>query len=269
MSLFWLRVSLALYSLGLLDALLTVITRRSRLFRYALGSISLGGVFHLVSIVEAGLSTGRLPVASFHEAVSFLAFLVVVVFLLVYWRYQFQALGVFIFPLVFMLTLAAAVGPDRTPGGEPVLRSAWLYLHAGMFFLGHAMLFLTFVAGLMYLLQERELKRKKPRAFYHRLPPLEALDDLANKTLALGFPFITVGIIIGAVFASAKMGADWPLDPKVAWSFVTWAIYLGLIFSRWTAGWRGRKAAYLAIAGFFAVVVSWSASSSLHSFLSR
>lgn len=269
MSLFWLRLSLALYSLGLLDALITVITRRSRLFRFALGSISLAVVFHLVSLVEAGLSAGRLPVASFHEAVSLLAFLIALLFLLIYWRYRFEALGVFIFPLVFMLTLAAAVGPDRAPGEGPLLHSFWLYLHAGLFILGHAMLFVTFASGLMYLLQEWELKRKKPRAFYYRLPPLESLDELARRTLALGFLFVTPAIIIGAIFASAKMGADWPLDPKVAWSFVTWFIYLGLIFSRWTAGWRGRKAAYFAIAGFCAVVVSWSASSNIHSFLSR
>ena len=273
MSLFWLRVTLALYSLGLLHALLTVITRRPRLFRYALGSISLGAVFHLVSIVEEGLGRGRLPVAIFTEAVSFLAFLITVLFLLVYWRYQFQALSVFVFPLVFMLTLWAAIGPERPPVEDPLLRSAWLYAHATLFFLGYAMLFVTFVAGLMYLLQERELKRKTRRAFYHRLPALEAIDDLAHKTLAIGFPFITLGIITGAVFAGAKMGvktgAGWALDPKVAWSFVTWIIYLGLIFSRWTAGWRGRKAAYFAIAGFFAVVVTWGASGNLHSFMSR
>lgn len=270
MSLFWLRVTLALYSLGLLHALLTVITRRTRLFRYALVSISLGAVFHLVSIVEDGLASGRLPIATFNEAVSFLAFLLTALFLLWYWRYRFQALSVFVFPLVFMLTLTAALGgPDQPPVLDPMLRSAWLYIHATMFFLGHAMLFVTFVAGLMYLLQEGELKRKKSRALFHRLPPLETIDDLANKTLALGFPFITGGIIMGAVFASSKMGPGWPLDPKVAWSFVTWVIYLGLIFSRWTAGWRGRKAAYFAIAGFCAIVVTWGASGSLHSFMSR
>ncbi len=269
MTLFWLRVALALYSLGLLHALLTVITRRTRLFRYALGAFSLGVVFHLVSIVEGGLSVGQFPVTTFTGAVSFLAFVITVSFLLVYWRYQFEALSVFVFPLVFMLTLSAAVGPARPPVEDPLLRSAGLYLHAMLFFLGHAMLFVTFVAGLMYLLQERELKQKKPRAFYYRLPPLEAVDDLARKTLALGFPFITLGIITGAVYASARTGADWALDPKVAWSFITWLIYLALICSRWAAGWRGRKAAYFAIAGFCAVVVSWGASSNLHAFMSR
>ena len=268
MSLFWLRATLALYSLGLVHALITMVTRRSRMFRYALGSIVLGAVLHLVSLVEAGSGAQRLPIASFSEAVSFLAFVITVLFLSIYWRYHFEALSVFVFPLVFMLTLASALAPDRN-SAEPLLHSGWLYVHGGLIFIGHAMLFVTFAAGLMYLLQERELKSKKPRAFYYRLPPLEALDDLAHKTLAMGFPALTVGIIIGAFYASARMGPDWPLDPKIAWSFVTWFIYLGLICSRWTVGWRGRKAAYFAIAGFCAVVVSWGTSSNIHAFLRR
>ena len=95
------------------------------------------------------------------------------------------------------------------------------------------------------------------------------LDDLGQKTLAAGFPLVSIAITIGAYFASQRMGQGWPLDPKVAWSFVTWLIYLGLVFFRWTAGWRGRKAAYLAIAGFASVVVSWGVSSNIHTFMQR
>ena len=268
MSLFWLRVALALYALGLLHALITVVGRRTQTFRYALAAISLGAVLHTVAIVEVGLTSHRFPVATFQEAVSFLALLVAVVFLLAYWKYRLEALGVFMFPLVFMLTVAAVFTND-VPNEGPVLRSFWLPLHAGMFFLGDTLLFLTFVGALMYLLQERELKSKKPRAFYYRLPPLSVLDDLSQKTLAAGFPLVTIAIVIGAFFASQRMGRDWPLDHRVAASFVTWLIYLVLIFFRWTAGWRGRKAAYLAIVGFASVIVSWGVSSNMHSFMKR
>lgn len=265
MSLLWLRVSLVLYSLGLAHALLTVLTRRTKLFRFALGAIALGAVFHLVSIVEEAVELEHFPATNFHQSVSFLAFSITCAFLLAYWRYQFQALSVFTFPLVFMLTLSAAVG--QSPRLEnPLLRSGWLYVHVILLFAGYALLFVTFVAGLMYLLQERELKSRKPRALFHRLPPLEQLDELAHKTLALGFPFMTLGMISGAVWASAELGSGWQLDPKVALSFVTWLIYLALIFTRWTAGWRGRKAAYFAIAGFVAAVVTWGANSGFHSF---
>ena len=263
----WLRVALALYSLGLLHSILTVVGRKQRVFRIALGAISLGAVFHLVALIEGGLATQHFPVTTLPEAASLAAFLLAGSFLLVYWRYRFHSISVFVFPLVFVLTLAAAV--DRGPYTElPLLRTAWLYIHVSLIILGYTALFLTFVAGVMYLILERELKSKKPRAFYHRLPPLETIDDLAYKSLTIGFPFITLGIVSGAFWASSVWGPSWPLDPKIALSFTTWLIYLSLVFARWSVGWRGRKAAYFAIAGFVAILVTWGTNSGLHSFVS-
>src|SRR5438552_9221880 len=98
MSLFWLRVALALYAFGLLHALITVVGRRTQTFRYALAAISFAAVFHLVSLVEAGLTGGtHFPSTTFQEAVSLLAFVIALVFLLVYWKYKLEALGVFMF----------------------------------------------------------------------------------------------------------------------------------------------------------------------------
>lgn len=264
----WLKVALALYSLGLLHAILTVVKRRERLFRVGWGALSLGIVFHLVALVEDGLAAQHFPVTSLAEAASFFAFLLAGAFLLVYWRYKFQSISVFVFPLVFVLTLTAAVGRGSEVLFPPVLRTAWLYLHVSLIILGYTAFFLTFAAGIMYLIQEHELKSKKPHAFYYRLPPLESIDDLAYKSLAIGFPFITLGMITGAIWASMVWGSRWPLDPKVAWSFVSWLIYLALLFTRWSAGWRGRKAAYFAIAGFAVILVTWGTNSGMHSFVS-
>ncbi len=268
MQLLWLRVALALYSLGLLHSILTVVGRKQRVFRVALGAISLGAVFHLVALVEDGLTTRHFPVTTLQEATSLAAFLLASSFLLVYWRYRFRSISVFVFPLIFVLTFAAAVDRGETLAGNPLLQTTWLYIHVSLIVLGYTALFLTFVAGVMYLIQERELKSKKPRAFYHRLPPLETIDDLAYKSLSIGFPFITLGIISGGLWASSVWGPAWPLDPKIALSFMTWLIYLSLLFARWSVGWRGRKAAYFAIVGFLAMLVTWGTNSGLHSFVS-
>ena len=75
----------------------------------------------------------------------------------------------------------------------------WVWLHVGLFLLGYAALFITFSAAVMYLIQERELKSKKPRAFYYRLPPLTKLDQVGNQTLAFGFVCVTLGLIIASV----------------------------------------------------------------------
>jgi len=264
----WLRVALALYSLGLLHAIVTVIKRRERLFRAAMAAISLGLVFHLVALVEDGVAIRHFPITTLAEAASLTAFLLAGAFLLVYWRYRYQSISVFVFPLVFVLTLTAAVEHSSAVWGPPFLQTAWLYLHVSLIILGYTAFFLTFAAGVMYLIQEHELKSKKPKAFYYRLPPLEIIDDLAYKSLAVGFPFITLGIITGALWASSVWGSRWPTDPKIAWSFVSWFIYLLLLFTRWSAGWRGRKAAYFAIAGFAVILVTWGTNSGMHSFVS-
>src|SRR3990170_169984 len=266
---FWLRIALVLYSLGLLHAILTVVGRRQKIFRVALAAISLGAIFHLVALVEDGLALGHFPATNLREAASLLAFLLAAAFLLVHWRYRFQSLGVLLFPLVFVLTLPAALDRSTDTWELPILRTAWLYLHVSFIVLGYTAFFLTFAAGIMYLIQERELKSKRPRAFYYRLPPLEAIDDLAYKSLTIGFPFITLGIISGALWASAVWGPSWPTDPKIAWSFATWVIYLMLLCARWVGGWRGRKAAYFAIVGFIALLVTWGTNSGMHSFVLR
>ena len=268
MTLLWLRVALALYSLGLLHAILTVIQRREKLFQAGLGAISLGVVFHLVALVEDGLAVRHFPVTSLAEAASFFAFLLAISFLLVYWKYRIHSLSVFIFPLVFVLTLIAAVEHSTYAWGPPLLRTTWLYLHVPLIILGNTAFFLTFAAGVMYLIQEHALKSKKPRAFYNRLPPLEVIDDLAYKSLAVGFPFITLGIVTGALWASSVWGPGWSRDPKIALSFVSWIIYLLLLVTRWSAGWRGRKAAYFAIVGFAIILVTWGTNRGLHSFVS-
>lgn len=266
---FWLRTALVLYSLGLLHAILTVVGRREKLFRVAWAAITLGAIFHLVALVEDGLAVGHFPITNLRESASLLAFLLAAGFLLVYWRYRFQSLSVLVFPLVFVLTLPAAFDRSTDAWDLPILRTTWLYLHVSLIVLGYAAFFLTFAAGILYLIQERELKSKRPRAFYYRLPPLEAIDDLAYKSLTIGFPFITLGIVSGALWASSVWGPTWPTDPKIAWSFATWVIYLLLLCARWIAGWRGRRAAYIAIAGFFAILVTWSTNSGMHSFVLR
>ena len=131
--------------------------------------------------------------------------------------------------------------------------------------LGYTGLFLTSVGAIMYLIQERALKSKHPVRFYNWLPSLEICDDLAYRSLAIGFPLITLGIITGALWAEGQ-GFLWERDAKVLFSFFTWFVYLLLIFYRLIAGWRGRKAAYLYIVGFIGVLVTFLGVGGIHTF---
>jgi ABC-type uncharacterized transport system permease subunit len=267
MSVLWLRVAAVLYSLGLLHAILTVVQRRDYMFRYALGAFRMGAVLHFVSLVEEGLSTGRCPVNNFYESISLCAFVISFLYLFVYWRYKLESLSVFIFPLVSITTLVAALANPVTAWSSPVIRNAWLTTHIVLVLLGYAALLLTAVGSVVYLVQERELKRKKPRKFYHRLPPLGTLDEMISKSMALGFVFITLAVIAGSTWGFIEHGTRWIADPKIAISFVTWGIYLAMVCLRVSAGWRGRKAAIMVIVALCCSAITWVAHNGLQKML--
>ncbi len=256
-SVIWLRVAAALYSLGLVDAVFLLTRQKETFFRPALWAFALGGLFHLVSIVEQGMMLHQFPVDDIYQRLSLCAFLITVSFLFAYWKYRTASLSVFIFPLVFVIALVAALGNTVTAWSSPALRNTWLIAHIVFIFLGYAALLFTAVAAVLYLFQEQRLKRKLTNGVRFRLPPLGVLDDLVSSSLGLGFVFITIGIIIGTVWASAELGMRWIRDPRIGISFVTWGIYLVLVFFRTSAGWRGRKAAVLAIVALCASVVTW------------
>lgn len=270
-NLLWLWVALVLYSLGLAHALLTVVRRRPEWFRLALAAFGLGFFFHFVSLVETWMALDRFPATNIAGASSLFAFLITLGFLLVYWRYGVTSLSVFVFPIVFVMTLASALSQNAAAarGVAPVALRGWVPVHVSFTLVGYAALILAFLAGVMYLIQEHELKRRRPRAFYHRLPPLDTIDRLGSLALSVGFPFITVGLLIGAVGAAGSLGPGWMADPKVALSFALWVIYLLLVVSRTGAGWRGHKAAVFSIVGLLMALVSWSANyvSDFHGFL--
>ncbi|HKX00165.1 MAG TPA: cytochrome c biogenesis protein CcsA [Bryobacteraceae bacterium] len=270
MSIIWLRVAAGLYSLSLLHAILTVTRRRAYAFPVALGALTLGGIFHLVSIVEQGVAIDHFPASGFYESMSLCAFLITALFLFVYWRYRLESLSVFIFPLVFVMALVASLGrPVASTWSSQTVRDAWLMTHVVLVLLGFAALLFTAVAAILYLLQERELKRKKPRSFYHRLPPLGTLDDLITKFMGLGFVLITLAVIVGSTWAFVEFGTRWVTDPKIGISFFTWGIYLAMVFLRISAGWRGRKAAVMAITALGCSALTWAAHAQLQNVLVR
>jgi cytochrome c-type biogenesis protein CcsB len=124
-------------------------------------------------------------------------------------------------------------------------------------FLADASFAIAFGVGIMYLIQERQLKRKNPGAFYRRLPNLDVLDELDYKAIALGFPLLTLAIVTGSIWANSAWGYYWGWEPKEIWSLITWLIYAAYLHARLVGGWRGRKAAYLAVIGFAIVIFTF------------
>ena len=259
MALIWLRVALVCYAVGLLYALVAFSRASETLSRIVLHSAYLGMVFHLVSLTEAVFASGQLTLASAHNSESLLAFLIMVVFMLTYLVYKTTAPGIVVFPLVFLLTFLAATTQQPVVFTSLVVRKGWLAAHIFMIFTGYAALFLSFGASLLYLLQERALKSKKSSGLFSRLPALQVIDDIGYRSLILGFPFMTLGLLAGTVVAESTYGRMDLLDPKILLSFLMWAVYLLLVYTRLNAGWRGRRAALLASTAFAAAIVAWAA----------
>jgi ABC-type uncharacterized transport system permease subunit len=259
MAIVWLRVALAFYGLGLLYVLIALTRTKELLNRIALHAAYLGMVFHFVSIAEAVRGSGELGLASLSVAASVLGFLIMVVFLLVYMIYQTTSPGIIVFPLVFLLTFVGAAGQEPFVSISSSARTGWLVAHISLIFAGYAALVLSFAASLIYLIQERALKAKRPGGLFSRLPALQVTDEIGFRSLLIGFPFMTAGLIAGMVIAQASFGRVEFRDPKIFLSVLMWAVYLILLYTRWSAGWRGRRAAFLAATAFGMAIVAWAA----------
>src|SRR5207245_1050257 len=159
-----------------------------------------GFVAHGLSIAVRSWTAGHLAVATFDEALSFLALLLMAVFLVVQLRRPLVALGAVVSPLAFGLALAADAVHHGARPLPPVLDSAWLPVHVVLAVLGDAVFALAFSASLLYLVQERRLKARRAPAALRYLPSLEALDRVNYRCLVWGLILLTLGMVSGIVW---------------------------------------------------------------------
>lgn len=266
------RTTLAVYALATGLALADILWRRPILGRHGRILLWSGFTLHSLSLASRYLATGFPPLSSLHESLSFFAWAIIGTFLLFHLRYRLAVLGAFVSPLALVLMIFGSAVSSATAAPPPALQSWWLPVHVALAFLGDAVFALAAVAGCLYLLQERMLKKKKVSSLFYRLPPLQVLDNLNYRCLTIGFPLMTLGIITGAIWADRAWGAYWSWDPKETWALITWFLYAALLHGRLAIGWRGRKAAVLAIVGFALLLFTFLGVnlllSGLHSYVS-
>jgi len=258
MPVIWLRTAALLYSVGLVYVLVFLFRKSTRLFTPALIAFGIGTVFHLVSLVELRIETGHFPISNSYETSSVCAFLVAVSFLAVYSYYRIAIFALCLFPIVFFMTLIGATEFPVAPWSSPQIRNIWLVAHISTVLIGYAALILAAVASVYYLLQERQLKQKNIRPEANTLPSLGTLDRVITQSMNAGFVFVTAGTVAGVIWAFVESGTRWILDPKIAFFLFTWAVYLAMIFLRISAGWRGRRLAWLAVGVLGCSVITWA-----------
>jgi cytochrome c-type biogenesis protein CcsB len=215
-----------------------------------------GFLLHFLYFAVRWSESGRVPVTNFFEAVNALGIGIILLFLVMELRYKVPSLGTFILPLVILLMLPAALMTGNIENLKPILKSGWLGIHTSLAVLGDAAFAFAFIVSVMYLIQERQLKQKHLGAIFHRLPPLDIMDTISYRALSIGWLLFTLGMITGSVWAESAWGTYWSWDPKETWSLIVWLVYMVFLHLR-TIGWRGRKMAYLSMAGFVLVMISF------------
>jgi cytochrome c-type biogenesis protein CcsB len=202
---------------------------------------------------------GRAPLTNLYESVVFFSWSILLIYLLIDWKYKQRTIGAFVMPVALFAMLWAQL---RLPSGIdpliPALQSNWLTYHVITCFLGYAGFAVACGVSIMYLLKVgKEEKLKKGQTMSGVLglfPPTRVLEDLNYRAIMIGFPLLTLGIITGAAWANYAWGTYWSWDPKETWSLIVWFIYAAFLHARMTRGWAGRKAAWLSIIGFAATL---------------
>lgn len=247
--------TLGLYLVGTISFLAYLLRRSEALSHVSLGVTALGFLFHTLALASRMMTSGHVPLTSFHEAMTFFSWALVLVLLIVELRHRIHVLGSFILPLALLSLLWASALPKEVPSLQPGVGTVWVHVTLSM--LGTVGFAVAFVAGIMYLIQDRLLKSKRFNVLYAKLPPLDYLDHLNQQSIVFGFPLLTLGIIAGAISGEYARGAFLNWNPEQTGALVTWVFYFVVLVGRITVGWRAKRAAYLTIIGFSGVVLTF------------
>jgi ABC-type transport system involved in cytochrome c biogenesis permease subunit len=239
-------------------------TRHAATGRAATAVLGLGAVTHTFITGMETMAAGRVPIAGIAEAISMFVWLLALAYLYIEMTTEERALGVFIAPLLVMLQLLRVVSPVVYKR-VPILESPWFGVHVASLLFAYASLALAFVVGLTYVLLFKEIKAKHLGFFYKRLPSLDSLDLMNARTVTLGWIFLTVGVVVGVIWAiqaksapivDPRIQAMSLADPKILVSVVSWAIYTFALYAR-TRGFGGKRAAYISVIGFAIVLFNF------------
>ena len=228
---------------SVIDRTSTMRASKAALRLYAIATLFLG-----LGVLTRGISAGRVPWGNMYEFSITGALSFSVAFLVVGRKYDLRWLGLPISILV-LLILGTAITLLYRPSAPlvPALRSTWLVVHVSAAILSGGVFLLANTLAATYLWLDRMEAKGSRNNFARRLPSLETLDQLTYRLVAFVFPLWTFAIIAGAIWAEAAWGRYWGWDPKETWAFITWILYAGYLHARVTAGWKGKKAAWLCL----------------------
>ncbi|BBY39197.1 c-type cytochrome biogenesis protein CcsB [Mycobacterium mantenii] len=229
--------------------------------RAGLSVVYLGVGLLLACLVLRGLATLRVPWGNMYEFINLTCLCGLIAGAVVLRRPQYRPLWVFLLlPVLILLTVSGRWLYTNAAPVMPALQSYWLPIHVSVVSLGSGVFMVAGIASILFLLRTSPLgdlehaQDSGLSRLVQRFPDAQTLDRIAYRTTIFAFPVFGFGVIFGAIWAEEAWGRYWGWDPKETVSFVAWVIYAAYLHARSTAGWRDRKAAWINVAGFVAMV---------------
>jgi ABC-type transport system involved in cytochrome c biogenesis permease subunit len=218
---------------------------------------------HTFLIGMETMRAGHVPFANTTSAISTFVWLLALSYLYIELTTGERSMGVFILPLLIVLQVIPAARP-MLEERSPLLESPWFGVHVSSLLFAYASFALACVLGITYVLQFKEIKAKHLGFFYARLPSLNVLDEMNLRAVKIGWLFLTVGLIAGAIWGSQLRPSGDPRmqslslgDPKIFVAVLCWALYSFELYAQRAIGWRGRRAAWLSAVGFGIVLLNF------------
>ncbi len=248
--------AVTLYALSAILFIVGFVFRREGIRRFALTAAAAGLVPHLAAIGVRWVRLGHGPYLGFYEVVSTYAFMSVVMLAIIVRKYRSLSLvGVVVMPIAFLLLAAAMLAPKSGIEVTATLASWWLAVHVTFAKLAYSSFIAATGLAVLYLMREK-LESGRFGDVFAKLPRQEIVDDLSFRFIGVGFIFLGIMIAAGAIWANEAWGRYWNWDPIETWSLISWVIYAVYLHLRLTMGWRGRKAAWVAVAALPLILFS-------------
>lgn len=226
----------------------------------AMSTLWLGVAFHGIGVVLRGVAAGHGPWSNMYEFTITSTFVGAALFLWLTGRRDLRYLGAFVTgPTLLLLGVATSVLYTSAEGLRPILDSYWLYIHVSIATIAVAVLAIAAVLAMLQLGKDFSGGSPASRwsAILSGLPGPATLEALSYRFTAVGFVLWTFTLVAGAIWAEHAWGRAWGWDAKEVWTFVIWVIYAAYLHARATRGWDGRRAAYLVLAGFGAILANY------------
>ncbi len=249
-------IALSLYMLALLHAVLYFFLGYENLTKVTNGFVVAGLILNIVFIINACQTANGFITSSLAGIFQLLTGALAFGYLLIIFKYKKSSVSLFVLPVIVLIG-AFTYTLKNIAVLHTESKSFWLYIHLPFTILGSALFMIAAIVGLMYVVQDRQLKKKSFGIIFHRFPPVNVLNQLNTTALTVGFSFFSIGLIAGIVWGLIEWGGTLVFTPKLIFALITWIIFGIILIIKYTKGLSPVNTAIWSILGFLSIIITY------------